>query len=90
MFLTLCRCLQVEDLGILEEVIRMVLEIINSCLSNSLQHNPNLVYTVLYQKEKFEYVKSHPTFQDILQNIDIVSKGPQKLNLILIILFSGL
>ena len=65
--------LQIEDLGILEEVMRMVLEIINSCLINSLHHNSNLVYTILYQKAKFEHFRSHPTFQDIIQNIDIVS-----------------
>ncbi|KAB5549283.1 hypothetical protein PHYPO_G00065610 [Pangasianodon hypophthalmus] len=32
-----------QDLSVIEEVIRMLLEIINSCLCNSLHHNPNLV-----------------------------------------------
>lgn len=62
-----------QDLAVLEEVLRMVLEIINSCLSSSLHHNPHLVYSLLYQRELFNSFKTHPTFQDILQNIDIVS-----------------
>ena len=61
-----------QDLAVLEEVIRMVLEIINSCLSSSLHHNPNLIYTLLYQKEMFAMFRTHPTFQDIIVNIDTV------------------
>lgn len=61
-----------QDLSVLEEVIRMVLEIINSCLSANLHHNPNLVYTLLYQRESFNMFRSHPTFQDIISNIDTV------------------
>lgn len=64
---------QVSDLAILEEVIRMVLEIINSCLTNTLHHNPNLVYTLLHRRELFAQFRTHPTFQDIIQNIDTVS-----------------
>ena len=62
----------VSDLAILEEVIRMVLEIINSCLTNTLHHNPNLVYTLLHRRELFAQFRTHPTFQDIIQNIDTV------------------
>ncbi|KXJ28564.1 dymeclin [Exaiptasia diaphana] len=62
----------VADLAILEEVIRMVLEIINSCVTNTLHHNPNLVYTLLHRRELFAQFRSHPTFQDIIQNIDTV------------------
>src|SRR4029434_9408504 len=51
----------------------MMLEIINSCLSNSLHHNPNLVYALLYKRELFEQFRSHPSFQDIMQNLDTVS-----------------
>ncbi|XP_044139378.1 dymeclin [Bufo gargarizans] len=61
-----------QDLNVIEEVIRMMLEIINSCLSNSLHHNPNLVYALLYKRELFEQFRSHPSFQDIMQNIDMV------------------
>ncbi|XP_031560113.1 dymeclin-like isoform X2 [Actinia tenebrosa] len=62
----------VADLAILEEVIRMVLEIINSCVTNTLHHNPNLVYTLLHRRELFAQFRSHPTFQDLIQNIDTV------------------
>ncbi|KAL4216559.1 hypothetical protein ACF0H5_024282 [Mactra antiquata] len=61
-----------QDLAVLEEVIRMVLEIINSCLTSNLHHNPNIIYTLLYQKESFAMFRSHPTFQDIISNIDTV------------------
>lgn len=61
-----------QDLAVLEEVIRMVLEIVNSCLTNSIHHNPNLVYTLLYQKDIFTQFRTHPTFQDLIQNLDTV------------------
>lgn len=61
-----------QDLSVLEEVLRMVLEILNSCLSNQLVHCPNLVYTLLYKKSVFESFRSHHAFQDVIQNIDMV------------------
>jgi hypothetical protein len=51
---------------------RMVLEIINSCLTHSLHHNPNLVYALLRQHELFDKFRTHPTFQDVVQNIETV------------------
>ncbi|XP_011309112.1 dymeclin [Fopius arisanus] len=59
----------IQDLTILEEVLRMVLEIINSCLTHRLAHNPNLVYTLLYKKDIFQSFRTHSAFQDIIQNI---------------------
>lgn len=50
----------------------MVLEILNSCLTNQLVHCPNLVYTLLYKRSVFEQFRSNPAFQDIIQNIDMV------------------
>lgn len=64
---------QAQDLNVIEEVIRMMLEIINSCLTTSLHHNPNLVYALLYKRDLFEQFRTHPSFQDIMQNIDLVS-----------------
>lgn len=63
---------QVQDLNVLEEVLRMVLEIINSCLSNQLQHNPNLIYALLYKRNVFDPFRNHPNFQDIVENVDVV------------------
>jgi len=62
----------VQDLTIIEDVMRMVLEIINSCLTHTLRHNINLIYTLLYNRDVFENYRTHPSFQDILQNIDTV------------------
>uniref|UniRef100_UPI00398F5929 dymeclin isoform X2 n=1 Tax=Pristiophorus japonicus TaxID=55135 RepID=UPI00398F5929 len=61
-----------QDLNVIEEVIRMMLEIINSCLSTSLHHNPNLVYALLYKRDLFEQFRMHPSFQDVMQNLDMV------------------
>ncbi|KAL7031791.1 hypothetical protein ACKWTF_007134 [Chironomus riparius] len=61
-----------QDLTVLEEVLRMVLEIINSCLSHQLVYCPNLVYTLLYKRNVFECFRSNPAFQDIIQNIEMV------------------
>lgn len=63
---------QVQDINVLEEVLRMILEIINSCLSNQLQHNPNLIYALLYKKKIFDPFRNHQNFQDIIQNLDAV------------------
>ncbi|KAK4883863.1 hypothetical protein RN001_000134 [Aquatica leii] len=61
-----------QDVVVLEEVLRMVLEIFNSCLVNQLINNPNLVYTLLYKKQIFESFRSNPAFQDIVQNIEVI------------------
>jgi len=62
----------IQDISIYEEVLRMILEIINSALANQLTHNPNLIYTLLYNKQIFEPFQSHVTFQDIVMNIETV------------------
>lgn len=69
---TTARSIVLEDLSVLEEVLRMVLEILNSCISHQLVYCPNLVYTLLYKRQVFESFRSHSAFQDILQNIDMV------------------
>lgn len=61
-----------QDLSVLEEVLRMVLEIFNSCLSNQLNNNPNLVYTLLYKRQIFDPFKNNVAFQDIVQNIEVI------------------
>ena len=62
----------VQDAAVLEEVLRMVLEIINSCLVHQTQHNPNLIYTILYKREMFDTYARNPAFQDLMHNIMIV------------------
>lgn len=62
----------VNDLSIYEEVLRMLLEVINACLSSQLPHNPNLIYTLLYNRDIFEPFQVHPSFQDIVMNVESV------------------
>ncbi|XP_071442819.1 dymeclin isoform X2 [Hetaerina americana] len=62
----------VQDLNVLEEVLRMVLEILNCSLTTQLPHNPNLVYALLYKREIFEPFRNQPAFQDVIQNIEAV------------------
>lgn len=61
-----------QDIVVLEEVLRMVLEIFNSSLSTQLKHNPNLVYTLLYKRQVFEPFKKNPAFKDIVANLEVV------------------
>jgi len=61
-----------DDLTTVEDVMRTVLEIINSCLIHTLQNNVNLIYALLYNRDLFDNYRTHPNFQDVLQNIDLV------------------
>lgn len=61
-----------SDVSVLEEVLRMVLEILNSVLTHQLAHNHNLVYTLLYKRHLFQPFSSHSNFQDVTQNIEVV------------------
>lgn len=65
---------QVQDINVLEEVIRMVLEILNSVLSHQLAHNKHLIYTLLYKKHVFDAFRSYDATQDLVYNMDLVSK----------------
>lgn len=60
------------DAAVLEEVIRMVLEIINSALVAQIKNNSNLIYTILYKKEVFEPFFANSSFQDLSQNVQTV------------------
>ena len=50
----------------------MVLEIVNSCLTNNLHHNSNRIYSLLYHKNIYLQYRDHPSFHDVIQNIDTV------------------
>jgi len=71
-FLILNSHVSMFKMSAIDEALRIVLEVINSCLSNQLIHNPNLVYALLYQRKVFEPLKSHEAFHDVIQNIDMV------------------
>jgi len=55
------------DLEAIEEMIRMFLEIINSCFSHTIQHNAHLVHVMLCQREEFERFREMESFRHILQ-----------------------
>ncbi len=73
-YLILCDCGigQSADRGIIEEVLLMVLEILNSTLTHNLHNNAHLVYSLLYQREIFEPYRTHPSLMDLIQNIETV------------------
>ncbi|XP_034838696.1 dymeclin [Maniola hyperantus] len=57
-----------EHIAVLDEVLRMLLEIINSCLTHQLVNNLNLVYALLHKKQLFQQHAHH----HIAQNIEMV------------------
>lgn len=62
----------VNDFPVFEEVLRTILEIINACLTKNLVSNPNLVYTLLYNRKVFDTFLSNAAFQEIIINIETV------------------
>lgn len=71
----------IQDLTILEDVMRTVLEIINSCLIHKLHQNTSLVYALLYNRDIFDNYRTHPNFQDVLKNIETVSEPRRSLSI---------
>ncbi|KAI1718559.1 dyggve-Melchior-Clausen syndrome protein [Ditylenchus destructor] len=61
-----------RDITALEEGIRTILEIINSCLCNNIRFNADLIYSILYKRQLFELYHNHPMFHDLLWNIYMV------------------
>eukprot|EP01136_Pigoraptor_vietnamica_P001775 Opistho-1_new@28841 len=60
------------ELAMYADFVRIVLEILNACLLHGLQHNPHLLYTLLYKRGMFEPFARDPRFEDIVSNIDTV------------------
>uniref|UniRef100_A0A8R1XKX3 Dymeclin n=1 Tax=Onchocerca volvulus TaxID=6282 RepID=A0A8R1XKX3_ONCVO len=58
-----------KDITALEEGIRTLLEICNSCLTSNLRSNPHFIYTILYKRDLFDAFQNHPMFQDLIWNI---------------------
>ncbi|MFH4975115.1 hypothetical protein AB6A40_001824 [Gnathostoma spinigerum] len=61
-----------QDITALEEGIRTILEMCNSCLTMNLRHNPRFIYTILYHRTLFDSYHNHPMFQDLIWNISAV------------------
>nr|CAH0110481.1 unnamed protein product [Daphnia galeata] len=62
-----------QDLSILEEVLRMLLEILNAAFTHQLGCNQHLIYSVLHKREVLDVLRRQPAFQDIVANLDTVS-----------------
>jgi dymeclin len=58
-----------DHISVLDEVLRMLLEIINSCLTHQLANNLNVVYALLHKKQLFQQHAHQP----ITQNIEMVT-----------------
>lgn len=59
------------DTDWIEEVIRMILEIINNFLDAQLANNSDLIYTLLYKRHVFNsLLSSHQTFYNSVINVE--------------------
>lgn len=61
-----------EELAVLEELLRMILEVVNGILYNQMQFNPNMVHTMLYKRTLFQNFRGNPAFSDVIQNLEQV------------------
>lgn len=60
-----------QDLTLIEEVIRMILEVINNSLASQLSGNTNLIYTLLYKRNVLtSLLSSHQSFYTMVINIE--------------------
>lgn len=58
-----------DHISVLDEVLRMLLEIINSCVAHQLCNNLNVVYALLHKRHLFQQHQHH---HPVAQNIDMV------------------
>lgn len=57
------------ELHIYTDFLRLVLEILNAILTYALPRNPEVVYAIMHRQEVFQPFKSHPRFNELLENI---------------------
>jgi len=62
------------ELNTYADFLHMVLKILNSILSSSVQRNPHLIYALLYQRELFVPFRSHARFVGLVDNVEKVLK----------------
>lgn len=60
------------ELHIYTDFLRIVLEILNAILTYALPRNPEVVYAIMHRQEVFHPFKSHPRFNELLDNIFMV------------------
>lgn len=61
------------DLSILDEVLRMLLEILNAAFTHQLTSNQNLIYSILHKREVLDVLRTQAPFQDVVTNLDLVN-----------------
>lgn len=60
-----------QDINLIEDVIRMILEVINNSLATKLKSNPDLIYTLLYKRKVFNNLLSgHQSFYNMVINVE--------------------
>ncbi|XP_071717720.1 uncharacterized protein [Rutidosis leptorrhynchoides] len=57
------------ELHIYTDFLRIVLEIINAILTYALPRNPEVIYAIMHRQEVFQPFRSHPRFNELLENI---------------------
>ncbi|XP_011090669.1 dymeclin [Sesamum indicum] len=57
------------ELHIYTDFLRLVLEILNAILTYALPQNPEVVYAIMHRQEVFLPFKSHPRYNELLENI---------------------
>lgn len=60
------------ELHIYTDFLRIVLEILNAILTYALPRNPEVVYAIMHRQEVFQPFRSHPRFNELLENIFMV------------------
>ncbi|CAH9087956.1 unnamed protein product [Cuscuta europaea] len=60
------------ELHMYTDFMRIVLEIMNAILTYALPRNPEVVYAILHRQELFYPFKSHPRFNELLDNLFMV------------------
>ncbi|XP_042065374.1 dymeclin-like isoform X1 [Salvia splendens] len=57
------------ELHIYTDFLRIVLEILNAILTYALPRNPEVVYAIMHRQEVFLPFKTHPPFNELLENV---------------------
>ncbi|KAM6545507.1 hypothetical protein CsatB_026243 [Cannabis sativa] len=60
---------QSTEMHIYTDFLRLVLEILNAILTYALPRNPEVVYAIMHRQEVFQPFKTHPRFNELLENI---------------------
>ncbi|TPX39409.1 hypothetical protein SeLEV6574_g07232 [Synchytrium endobioticum] len=60
------------DYKIYSDLIALILEIVNSIMSQTLQFNPQLAYALLHRRDMFARIFAESRFKELVQNINTV------------------